>query len=537
MSATPGSPSAHDATFKAIAQARSTRGLVEDLYNRVRDPNAPEPSGPEVWKFHHDPKHSHILIIGKSGFTSGPSVAHDALSQLGYEVSRLEIPEEAPAKLKGKTVADYKLILLSSGQPGANQSGMKCLEQIRALNTGIPIIILGVRSTKESSDLWLRALQGGAYDAISPPFLEEGLVARVSGAIEVVTYNQRITDLERELVRRSEFYAGLEQENAQLRSQVESVQHFKTTLHTQMSQAAKQEEQKHKAAMAELSDAQARNSVLSVELSKSYQDNVRLQVQAEEAAALRDALRAKHETLLEVQSDLARAKADSKRRQDQHDLNETTARTLESEKNELIQERNALLQTVATCEDTIDNLRRRIRALEHSGSDPGPAAGSSAGAQLAPPSSAGQRRPSITFGMLPVVLTNVRVSLDGDDCPPSAARGSDADIVVEFMPKSPRPTGDMPRSPRRGSVSSVRHGQDKHAARKADDEDDAQSLPRRLEPLTVGSVTVQTVTLSLPGAPSGSPAASGGAKPSPASATSTKTAPAQARRRSLGVPT
>lgn len=92
------------------------------------------------------------------------------LQARGYAVTAADTGEDA---LRLFTPGDYDLVLLDLILPGL--SGLEVCTQIRQ-QSDVPIIVL---SAREDEDLKVRALDAGADDYVTKPFLHEELLARV----------------------------------------------------------------------------------------------------------------------------------------------------------------------------------------------------------------------------------------------------------------------------------------------------------------------------------------------------------------------
>jgi CheY-like chemotaxis protein len=101
------------------------------------------------------------------------------LVQAGYQVV---CAESGIAGLKeiGESIEKYDLVLLDQLMPG--MSGMDVMEQIKANDPKIPILIITGSATKESVAELVRS---GASDCLPKPFTPEELRTAVQKAIKI----------------------------------------------------------------------------------------------------------------------------------------------------------------------------------------------------------------------------------------------------------------------------------------------------------------------------------------------------------------
>jgi two-component system, OmpR family, KDP operon response regulator KdpE len=100
---------------------------------------------------------------------------HTTLAALEFEIGEAATGEEAIRRLR---MVDYEVVLLDMNMPGLD--GIETCQHIRREFTRLPILMLTVR---DSEDDKVQALESGADDYITKPFLMRELTARIRSAI------------------------------------------------------------------------------------------------------------------------------------------------------------------------------------------------------------------------------------------------------------------------------------------------------------------------------------------------------------------
>ncbi len=157
------------------------------------------------------------LLIAEDNVRLG-SYIRDALSQRGFTADLVETAGDAEAALFG---VDYVALILDLGLPDAD--GMTVLKKMRQNQDMRPVLILTAR---DSTEMLVNGLNGGADDYLCKPFEIDELVARVRALLRrpglrksviITEGNVRLDTAEREVrvddkiveIPRREFY-GLE---------------------------------------------------------------------------------------------------------------------------------------------------------------------------------------------------------------------------------------------------------------------------------------------------------------------------------------
>ncbi len=157
------------------------------------------------------------LLIAEDNVRLG-SYIRDALSQRGFTADLVETAADAEAALFG---VDYVALILDLGLPDAD--GMTVLKKMRQNQDMRPVLILTAR---DSTEMLVNGLNGGADDYLCKPFEIDELVARVRALLRrpglrksviITEGNVRLDTAEREVrvddkiveIPRREFY-GLE---------------------------------------------------------------------------------------------------------------------------------------------------------------------------------------------------------------------------------------------------------------------------------------------------------------------------------------
>jgi len=100
---------------------------------------------------------------------------HTTLAALDFDIGEAGTGEEALRRLR---MVDYELVLLDMNMPGLD--GIETCRRIRRSYSRLPILMLTVR---DSEDDKVQALESGADDYITKPFLIRELTARIRSAI------------------------------------------------------------------------------------------------------------------------------------------------------------------------------------------------------------------------------------------------------------------------------------------------------------------------------------------------------------------
>ena len=100
---------------------------------------------------------------------------HTTLAALDFDIGEASTGEEALRRLR---MVDYELVLLDMNMPGLD--GIETCRRIRRSYSRLPILMLTVR---DSEDDKVKALESGADDYITKPFLIRELTARIRSAI------------------------------------------------------------------------------------------------------------------------------------------------------------------------------------------------------------------------------------------------------------------------------------------------------------------------------------------------------------------
>jgi len=100
---------------------------------------------------------------------------HKTLAALDFDIGEAGTGEEALRRLR---MVDYELVLLDMNMPGLD--GIETCRRIRRSYSRLPILMLTVR---DSEDDKVQALESGADDYITKPFLIRELTARIRTAI------------------------------------------------------------------------------------------------------------------------------------------------------------------------------------------------------------------------------------------------------------------------------------------------------------------------------------------------------------------
>ncbi len=108
----------------------------------------------------------------------------------GYEAISANSGEECMYHLKQN---DLSLVLLDINLPG--MSGMEVLEQIRQINSDLPVIMVTGIGSIESV---VAAMKAGAYDYIEKPINLEAMMMRIEKALETINYKKEIARLRAE---------------------------------------------------------------------------------------------------------------------------------------------------------------------------------------------------------------------------------------------------------------------------------------------------------------------------------------------------
>ena len=97
------------------------------------------------------------------------------LAALDFDIGEASTGEEALRRLR---MVDYELVLLDMNMPGLD--GIETCRRIRRSYSRLPILMLTVR---DSEDDKVQALDSGADDYITKPFLIRELTARIRSAV------------------------------------------------------------------------------------------------------------------------------------------------------------------------------------------------------------------------------------------------------------------------------------------------------------------------------------------------------------------
>ncbi|KPJ72391.1 Fis family transcriptional regulator [candidate division TA06 bacterium DG_78] len=121
----------------------------------------------------------------------------DLLSKSGYEVSAVDGGYRAIEKVKD---GEWDLTLLDLRMPGID--GMETLKELRKLKSDLIIIIMTAYATIDSA---VQAIQSGANDYISKPFVADELLLRLESVLEKKRLLEENIYLRQELTNKYEF--------------------------------------------------------------------------------------------------------------------------------------------------------------------------------------------------------------------------------------------------------------------------------------------------------------------------------------------
>jgi two-component system response regulator QseB len=155
------------------------------------------------------------LLIAEDNVRLG-SYIRAALNERGFTVDHVETAGDAEAALSG---IDYEALILDLGLPDAD--GMSLLKRMRQKQDMRPVLILTAR---DSTEMRVSGLNGGADDYLCKPFEMDELVARIRAllrrpgsrkSVVIAEANMQIDTAEREVridgkiveVPRREYYA------------------------------------------------------------------------------------------------------------------------------------------------------------------------------------------------------------------------------------------------------------------------------------------------------------------------------------------
>ncbi|MEW6326379.1 MAG: sigma-54 dependent transcriptional regulator [Thermodesulfobacteriota bacterium] len=124
-------------------------------------------------------------------------VLRELLSEENYEVITAE---DAPQALEIFKESDFDLVLTDMKMP--NMDGIELLENIRSVNSEIPVIIMTAYATVEKA---VEAMKKGAFDYVTKPFQNEELKITVRKAIDLYQLRRENLKLRQEVSRKYQF--------------------------------------------------------------------------------------------------------------------------------------------------------------------------------------------------------------------------------------------------------------------------------------------------------------------------------------------
>jgi len=124
-------------------------------------------------------------------------VLKELLSEENYEVVTAE---NAPQALEIFKESDFDLVLTDMKMP--NMDGIELLENIRAVNSEIPVIVMTAYATVEKA---VKAMKKGAFDYVTKPFQNEELKITVRKAIDLYKLKRENLNLRHEVSRKYQF--------------------------------------------------------------------------------------------------------------------------------------------------------------------------------------------------------------------------------------------------------------------------------------------------------------------------------------------
>jgi len=124
-------------------------------------------------------------------------VLKELLSEENYEVVTAE---NAPQALEIFKESDFDLVLTDMKMP--NMDGIELLENIRSVNSEIPVIVMTAYATVEKA---VKAMKKGAFDYVTKPFQNEELKITVRKAIDLYKLKRENLNLRHEVSRKYQF--------------------------------------------------------------------------------------------------------------------------------------------------------------------------------------------------------------------------------------------------------------------------------------------------------------------------------------------
>ncbi|MDD5154134.1 MAG: sigma-54 dependent transcriptional regulator [Thermodesulfobacteriota bacterium] len=124
-------------------------------------------------------------------------VLKELLSEENYEVVTAE---NAPQALEIFKESDFDLVLTDMKMP--NMDGIELLENIRSVNSEIPVIVMTAYATVEKA---VKAMKKGAFDYVTKPFQNEELKITVRKAIDLYKLRRENLNLRHEVSRKYQF--------------------------------------------------------------------------------------------------------------------------------------------------------------------------------------------------------------------------------------------------------------------------------------------------------------------------------------------
>ncbi|MDI6789231.1 MAG: sigma-54 dependent transcriptional regulator [Thermodesulfobacteriota bacterium] len=124
-------------------------------------------------------------------------VLKELLSEENYEVITAE---NAPQALEIFKESDFDLVLTDMKMP--NMDGIELLENIRSVNSEVPVIIMTAYATVEKA---VKAMKKGAFDYVTKPFQNEELKITVRKAIDLYKLKRENLNLRHEVSRKYQF--------------------------------------------------------------------------------------------------------------------------------------------------------------------------------------------------------------------------------------------------------------------------------------------------------------------------------------------
>ncbi|MDP2993223.1 MAG: sigma-54 dependent transcriptional regulator, partial [Deltaproteobacteria bacterium] len=124
-------------------------------------------------------------------------VLKELLSEENYEVITAENALQALEIFKE---SDLDLVLTDMKMP--NMDGIELLENIRSVNSEIPVIVMTAYATVEKA---VKAMKKGAFDYVTKPFQNEELKIAVRKAIDLYKLKRENLNLRHEVSRKYQF--------------------------------------------------------------------------------------------------------------------------------------------------------------------------------------------------------------------------------------------------------------------------------------------------------------------------------------------